>query len=263
MIFFIILFLCTRIYQSINIIEEEVNTALYLSSQAYCNKDHYLTMPVPPDFKIETIIEDKVTDMQGFIGHNNNSMYIILRGSSSIRNWIEDLDAIHTEYPYCEQCKVHKGFYRTSENIKNHVIQALSRERFSNQFINIILSGHSYGAAISVLLSLELLQHEIPNKVYNFGQPRIGNKEFSEYVNQKIPTYYRFTHNRDIVPHVPPIHMGYYHSHGEIFEDSNSNIIKCSDSEGEDPECSLQYKLRETNIDDHMVYLDYNIECLD
>ena len=114
---------------------------------------------------------------------------------------------------------------------------------------------------MSALISLELINESIENKVYNFGQPRIGNKEFSKFMNKQQINYWRFTHNKDIVPHLPPIHMDYYHSYGEVFETRNSTLIFCSDIDGEDVKCSQQYKLKNTNIEDHMTYLQYNIGC--
>lgn len=40
-----------------------------------------------------------------------------------------------------------------------------------------------------------------------FGQPRIGNAAFASYYSRMVPNTFRITHERDIVPHLPP----YYH----------------------------------------------------
>jgi len=245
-------------------------------------------MLLPTDFILTNILYDAKSDMQGYMGVLKDTIYVVFRGSSSIRNWIDDMEVFKTGYPYCDKCEVHKGFYKTSEALKIDVINEI-KKMFStntNKMNNIIITGHSYGAAIATLISLELYNKGIQNKVYNFGQPRIGNKEFSKFSNSIMKEYYRFTHNRDMVPHVPPMNMGYYHSCGEIFEKSNGELVTpsaiaygvqslafdfwlrkygslqiCSKTECEDPKCSQQYTLKETNVADHMIYLGYKMEC--
>jgi predicted lipase len=39
--------------------------------------------------------------------------------------------------------------------------------------------------------------------MYNFGQPRVGNKAYAEYAKMLLPEQYRHTNYRDIVPHIP------------------------------------------------------------
>lgn len=34
--------------------------------------------------------------------------------SSSIRNWIANIDTVKTTYPGCAGCEVHKGFYKSA-----------------------------------------------------------------------------------------------------------------------------------------------------
>ena len=53
--------------------------------------------------------------------------------------------------------------------------------------------------------------------------------------------------------------MGYYHGLTEYFE--KDGIIKeCLLPE--DPKCMNQYKLLETNTQDHLLYLNYPLTCL-
>jgi hypothetical protein len=37
-----------------------------------------------------------------------------------------------------------------------------------------------------------------------FGQPRVGNAAFASYFAEYVPKTIRVTHERDIVPHLPP-----------------------------------------------------------
>jgi predicted lipase len=46
--------------------------------------------------------------------------------------------------------------------------------------------------------------------MYNFGSPRVGNKQFAEIYNQKVKDSWRVVNQRDIIPTVPRL-MGYCH----------------------------------------------------
>jgi hypothetical protein len=109
---------------------------------------------------------------------------------------------------------------------------------------------------------MELEKNGIETKLYNFGQPRVGDKKYASFVNTILSTYYRVTHNKDIVPHVPPMDgFHYFHSCIEIFEDGNGKLSQCSEVNCEDPKCADQYKLTETNTEDHSFYLGHPMSC--
>ena len=69
---------------------------------------------------------------------------------------------------------------------------------------SVIVTGHSYGAATGQLLAMELLKENIKVKLYNYGQPRVGDKNYAMYVNKFLDEYYRTTHYKDLVVHLPP-----------------------------------------------------------
>jgi hypothetical protein len=125
-----------------------------------------------------------------------------------------------------------------------------------------VVTGHSYGASVGQLLAMELVKQGIKVKLYDYGQPRVGDSKYAGFVNTHISEYWRTTHNKDIVPHVPPIEgFGYLHSCREVFEDINGNLNICSEADCEDPKCADQYKLTETNTDDHIYYLGHRLSC--
>jgi len=240
-----------------------MNTSLWLSSAAYCGKDNYETMVLTEyakGFVVKGVIYDKPTNLQGFIGilPSANTIYVAFRGSSSIKNWIDDAEVLKVDYKTYPECnsKVHDGFYKSCENVKDYVVNTIIP--LNKQYKNpVILTGHSYGAAISQLVAMELQRHDIQTIVYNFGQPKVGNAELADCVNTIMgDKLHRVVHDRDMVPHLPEV--GYYHSCGEIFEDKSGDLRTCICN---DPTCSDQYNIFETSTKDHSLYLGYTFDC--
>jgi predicted lipase len=245
------------------------NTAVWLSGAAYCGKENYKTMKLSgpaTDFIVSEILYDSETDLQGYVGilKSKSTIYVVFRGSSSKLNWKADFEIIRTNYytyPECK-CSVHSGFYKATINIKDKAIEYVLNLQKKYKYKNVIVTGHSLAAAVGQLIGLELTASNIENQVYNFGQPRIGNDKYSNFVNivmdKKI---YRITHNKDIVPHTPPRNIGYMHSCKEIFEDKYGYLIECSSDDCEDPNCSDQFSLSQTNTNDHSYYLGHYLNC--
>jgi hypothetical protein len=264
--------LCLNYISTSAYIIDIAKTSVWLSGASYCGKENYKNMELAEpiqNFIVHDILYDAKTDLQGYTGTLINTdksldIYIVFRGSSSTLNWIDDFEFIKTSYltyPECN-CSVHTGFYKAVLNLKNDTILSINKlTTIYKNYNNIIVTGHSLGAAIAQLISMELNCINIDNKLYNFGQPRIGDKQYSEFVNRNIQDMFRFTHNKDIVPHVPPIEMGYTHSCGEIFENINGLLRECSKIICEDISCADQYKLKETDTDDHSIYLGHYVNC--
>lgn len=146
--------------------------------------------------------------------------------------------------------------------VKNKTIDTVKSLKFLYPTYSVVVTGHSYGAATGQLLAMELKRVGVDVKLYDYGQPRVGDSKYASFVNTEIIEYYRTTHNKDIVPHVPPIDVfGYMHSCREVFENSEGFLIICSETNCEDPKCSDQFSLIQTNSDDHSVYLKHRLSC--
>jgi len=248
---------------------DQAQISVYLSGAAYCEKTDYSNMKLvgPAEgFIYETLLYDIKTDLQGFIGYlpSYKSIYVSLRGSSSKLNWMNDFEVKlvpYLSYPDCN-CKVHNGFYRSALGIQNETIKIITILKKRYPLYQIILTGHSYGASTVQLLGMELEKEGFQVTIYNFGQPRIGNPNYANYANIIIPNYWRFTHSKDIVPHLPPeIGFNYLHSCREVYEDELGKLNVCSDIDCEDPNCANQYPLYKTNADDHLYYLGHRVSC--
>jgi hypothetical protein len=243
----------------------QANIGVWLSSAAYCGKESYNNMILDGPaygFVVKDILYDPKSDVEGYIGilDYTKTIHIVFRGSSSIRNWIDDFEFRKIKYetfPECN-CKIHKGFYSAVLNLKDQAIHSV-RNLINSYNYSVICNGHSLGASLTQIMCMELEAVGIKTSVYNYGQPRVGDENYAQFSNSIIKDYYRFTHYKDIVPHVPPNEIGYYHSCDEIYENYDGLLHKCSLCE--DSQCADQFKLIDTNIQDHYVYLGHKIDC--
>lgn len=265
----VFLFMITRVFSAWvqNFSIEQANISALLSAIAYCGKKEYVNHAFHgplAGFLVNDVIYDPKSDLQGFIGTlpSTQDIYIVFRGSSSVRNWIEDLDIQMTDYytfQYCN-CKIHTGFYGSMLRVFPQIYETIMNIRLEHR--QIIVTGHSYGAAIAQLTAMQLSAFHIPSTVYNFGQPRIGDTFYARLVNLQIKNMWRIVHDRDIVPHLPPTRgLDYVHSCGEVFEDAYGVLYSCSDVDCGDNYCSHRYNLRETTVKDHGVYLGHEMKC--
>ena len=81
----------------------QANITAELSSAAYCDKENYNLIKwrePAKGFQVTDIIHDIETDLNGYIGilPSTKTIYIVFRGSQSIRNWIEDFEVKKVDY---------------------------------------------------------------------------------------------------------------------------------------------------------------------
>ena len=227
-----LLFFLTFLSNALSYDYGQLNTGVWLSGAAYCGKDKYNTMILggpTTGFTYKETIYDAKTDLQGYIGilPTTNTIYVVIRGSSSVMNWLDDFEVKLVPYDtFLEcNCNVHYGFYNSDLGVVNKTIESVKSLKVKYPSYSVMITGHSYGAACGQLLAMELVKNSINVKLYNYGQPRVGDANYAAFVKTKIAEYYRTTHNRDVVPHVPPIEvLGYLHSCGEIFEVSTGEF---------------------------------------
>ena len=209
-------------------------------------------------------IYDSKYDTHGYIGYreSDHTIYVVYRGSSDIKNWVNNIEVALTDYPYCNGCSVHNGWYKAMGKVIDQVFVDVSSLVLKFPTFKILVTGHSLGAALSTLTFAELKTMYTDIEVYTFGSPRVGNTEFSTWFGKQFSTFYRITHHKDMVPHVP-MHERYTHIGGEWYHESNvdaSDLHSCED-EPEDPSCSYQWMM--TSIDDHLLYFGISTSCPD
>ena len=160
--------------------------------------------------------------------------------SNSTNYDASELQNVITQVP--EEAHVHRGFNKAVfdstyfAEVLDCVASAKSGgscngadERHNEQMIDseplrLYTSGHSLGAANSVLLgaTLHLLYPEEQIQSINFGCPKIGNAEFSSWIDTLKPgqsnadgslEVFRFVNKLDLVPRLPDLIFFYHAGH--------------------------------------------------
>jgi len=207
---------------------------------------------------------DEETNTFAYIGYlaANKTIIVAFRGtqSDSLKNWITDLlFPKTTPYKNMTGIEVSDGFYNAWNRLRSQVFSAVSAlvSQFGTSW-NIAVTGHSLGAALNCLCAVDLADSGYQNVFsYNFGSPRVGNQNFSDYFRTKVPVYWRMTNNHDVVPHLPYQVLGFYHVPTEVWEVETT--FKVCNGSGEDPTCSDS--VVGDSIYDHLHYYGVYESC--
>ncbi|KAB5591622.1 Lipase [Ceratobasidium theobromae] len=102
--------------------------------------------------------------------------------------------------------KVHSGFKDAHASTAAVVLATVKKILAEKGATKVTLAGHSLGGAISALDALYLrlnLPSTISIKAVTHGQPRVGNQEFANLMDQKVTDFSRITNMEDEIPIVP------------------------------------------------------------
>ena len=193
-----------------------------LAREAYTNKIKLIE---------ETyFIENKKTDAQCFVCIKNKNIYIVFRGTSSKSDVLSDIKLWRTKCDYLEDTLIHSGFLEQYNSIRSNLINKLN-EVIKDNTKNIIFTGHSLGASLSTIASLDFkLNHQTRSKdviidCITFASPRVGNKKFSKLFNLNITNSTRIVYHRDPVTFLP-LFIRFNHVKGCIHLKKNGEVKK-------------------------------------
>ena len=150
----------------------------------------------------------------------------------------------------CNNCTVHSGFMTSWRNTRCLIVPHVEQALAQYPDYQVTLVGHSLGGAVAALASLEFKARGWEPQVTTFGEPRIGNQAFINFIDaqfnltdqdQASSTYRRVTHFNDPVPLLPLEEWGYKMHAGEIYISKASlspdrNDLRYCEGD-EDPAC--------------------------
>jgi predicted lipase len=156
------------------------------------------------------------THVEGFIGFENDTMYIVFQGSNGKHDWLSNFNFCKRKIvPYDNKesdIRIHSGFINQYKIARTFLHISVNQY---NEFKNINVVGHSLGGALAVLCGVDL-QYNFSDRnisVYTFGCPRVGNRAFIESYITRVPRSYHFKNrlkgDNDIVTTVPFELFGY------------------------------------------------------
>jgi predicted lipase len=87
--------------------------------------------------------------------------------------------------------EVGEGFYDEWNKLQYQVMNAVDALNATYPTYDIWVTGHSLGAAVSILCAAQLVESGYASSrvhVYNYGLPRVGNQNFSDYYRTLVCT---------------------------------------------------------------------------
>nr|WP_202887718.1 lipase family protein [Cohnella zeiphila] len=140
----------------------------------------------------------------GFVLESPDEAVVAFRGTSSASDWLSDALAVQTDYPYVyESGQTHLGFTGIYRSARDQVQSALDRIRPGKR---LYVTGHSLGAALAVLCSLDAAVHSSFDSpiLYTFGSPRVGDPDFVRSFAGGAGSFFRVSNLYDAVTYLPP-----------------------------------------------------------
>lgn len=164
---------------------------------------------------VHSFYDDPETDIQCGItvNHEQKRICVVFRGSSSLRDWLYDIQTWKTRLP--DNTHVHAGFSKQllSSWVYQRLTDDLSTLLSNYRDYKLLLTGHSLGAALAILFGyLFSKQYAGQIQIISFASPRVGGKGFKKSFESKPNLqHFRFVNKRDTVTALPLIkynHVG-------------------------------------------------------
>uniref|UniRef100_A0A0N5BA86 Lipase_3 domain-containing protein n=1 Tax=Strongyloides papillosus TaxID=174720 RepID=A0A0N5BA86_STREA len=215
-----------------------------------------------------------------------NTTLIAFRGTKNILSYLHQIENAYNFVLYDSAGPSHGYVEKYYKNAAEDVFNKFITNKIVNspKTTKYIVTGHSLGGALAVLTALKLVTTLTAKPedihVITFGQPRIGDYQFSDFVQGNLPNLYRLVHYKDVIPHFPACakekgssskcvkqdRQPFHHTR-EVFYNSDKNSTQydlCDPGWGEDPTCSDGLDLSD-NIegffsDYHNTYFNINIQ---
>ncbi|KAL1803141.1 hypothetical protein ACET3Z_031788 [Daucus carota] len=154
---------------------------------------------------------------------------IALRGTVTCLEWMENLRVTLTSMDEGgpTRAMVERGFLSlytshtaTCPSLRDSIREEVSRiiQTYGDEALSITITGHSLGAALATLTAYDISStfRHLLTTVISFGGPRVGNKTFSDNLEQNGTRILRIVNSNDVITKVP----------GFVIEEDHHNIKK-------------------------------------
>ncbi|KAK3684981.1 Alpha/Beta hydrolase protein [Podospora appendiculata] len=207
------------------------------SAASYCNNQNVPGQPIACTNDVCLAVQanqattsssftGNITDVRGVIAVDDTAGLIVVsfRGSVSVRNWITDAVFTQIACDLVPGCLVHAGFFAAWSEVKPAVVAGLKSAVAANPSYKIVTTGHSLGAGLATIATAYLRKSGYAIDIYTYGSPRIGNRQFADFVTAQPGLENRVTHFDDPFARLPPILFNYRHTSPEYWFKNNATV---------------------------------------
>jgi triacylglycerol lipase len=164
--------------------------------------------------------------VQGFVATNLEALLVVFRGTDQLEDWGINLNAA-PELPESAKIQglVHRGFYEALLRVWAARVKPELEKRGNRA---VWIAGHSLGGALAALAAAHstFIEGISVRGLYTYGQPRVGNQAFVEQFNATLGSRtFRYINDKDIVPRVPLMTMGYRHAGRKMFFTAAGTLV--------------------------------------
>lgn len=153
---------------------------------------------------IEAISLNAIREVFGYIIESPEEIIIAFRGTSSMSNWISNMNAAQKKFKYIpEKPLTHRGFTDIYASARDGILSVLNRLSPDKR---LYITGHSLGGALAALCAVDAAvnSHYRSPSLYTYGSPRTGDPDFAKAAGRYVPGSFRIANLFDIVTYAPP-----------------------------------------------------------
>ncbi|KAI6110963.1 alpha beta-hydrolase [Pisolithus croceorrhizus] len=154
--------------------------------------------------------------------------------------------------------QVHSGFANEHAKTAPTILAEVNKLLIQYSTESVTLIGHSLGGALAeldcVFLALNL-PSSISIKGVTYGTPRVGNPAWASLFDSMVPDFQRINNERNPIPTVPGISMGFSQVHGEVHVVNPDYVVSCpGNDDAADADCTIMTvpNVFDSDILDHL-----------